>query len=164
MTNDEVASLIQLNMKSIQDGVARGMLKNLSLSGPYEPHGAGHFVIHVLLVHDAGGLTEYVLVSPDEINALLGTDVKTADGGRLIELLEYKGEQVGYSMAQVIGRSGARDLEWQRTLWVYPPDPWPNGIKDSWKAWTDSWKAWTRKIRGLGRRLRWAWTGIIPIR
>ncbi len=149
MTNDEVASLIQLNMKSIKDGVARGMLKNLTLNGPYESPGAGHFVVHVSLVNTAGALADYVLVSPAEVNQLLGTDANKADAGLLTKLLEQKGDQVGYSMAEVIGRSGARDLEWSRTL-GYAED----------RAW------WYRRLvrtRGLWRRLRWAWTGIIPI-
>ena len=140
MNNAEAKSLIELNLLSIRDGVTKELCRDLEITGPFEHLDFNTFVVHVSLNSYHGAIVDSVVIAPQEIRS----NLKPAD------LLEAKGCAVGVSMAEVIGRSGARVLRWDRTRYVSPQA----GLIERWRT----------RLRGRWQRLQWAWKGHIPIR
>ena len=64
MKPEEAASVVQLNLDSIQRGVCKGMMEDLMLRGPYK-HPNGTLIVHVDFPRACGGLTDYVGVGYD---------------------------------------------------------------------------------------------------
>ena len=142
MKEGESESLVALNFLTIREGIVEGLLEGLVLKGPFRPNtgGLGHCTVAVSWNSEYGGITSHLQFSDAEIDA---------NEHQVIKLLHVKGHAVGAEIADQVHRDAARALAWQRTGCALPSATW----------W---YRTWLRYV-GRWRRLRWAWTGFIPI-
>ncbi len=149
MNGEEASSLVALNLVVIREGIIEELAKGLTIKPPMGRHGSDKdtFVVVVNLSHRLSHITDYVHFSAIEVAA------NTVEGryvGPILDLLKAKGREVGFSIREMQARSGARALMWSRTCYVDPDLGW--------------WSGWRQELRGRWTRLRWAWSGFIPIK
>ena len=143
MNGEEASSLVALNLVAIREGIIEELAKGLDIKPPMGRYGSDKdtFVVAVRLSHELSHIADYIHFSALEVSA---------NKAPILALLKAKGGQVGFSIREVQARSGARALLWSRTCYVDPDLGW--------------WSGWRQELRGRWTRLRWAWSGFIPVK
>ena len=143
MVDEQAAlDLVAVHMPSFREAVIAELTKNLSVKGPFRPHGqTGAIIVDAGIADHRGGITTFAQFSAAEVLGLAQ--------GVLPKLVELRGKQAGEDIFYMLMNGAARSLAWQRACFVAPDETW--------------WQRHRRRAWGRWKRLKWAWRGHIPI-